>query len=789
MFNKRKIPKTKKGRILTTILIIFGLLIILTIAGIGFGSLAAYNHFSQGLPEVSSLKKYRPATITTVYADDNQKIAEFYKERRIVVPYSEIPKSLVNAFIAAEDARFFEHEGIDFKSIVRAALKNFEAERVVQGGSTITQQVIKYFLLTPEKKYERKIKEAILAYRIEKAFSKQDILYLYLNEIYLGHGAYGVAAAAENYFGKPLKELDLPECAMLAGLPQAPSKYSPFRHLKQAKMRQQYVLNRMTEVGFISKQEADKAFKQDIEIKSRRNWYIEHAPYYTEHVRRYVEEKYGQDMLYNGGLKIYTSVNIRMQDAARKAVDKGLRDLDKRHFGYRGPEKNLDPEQLNNFLELLKDKQEHKPLEPGKIVKALVEKVDSKGKKIRVLLGKEQGVISFKTMRWATRRSGRKAKTSKIEDALSNGDVIWVRLEEKDKDTGHWKVKLEQTPQAQSALICIESGTGNVKAMIGGRDFRTSQFNRAVQAIRQPGSSFKPIIYAAALDKGYTPATEIIDNVIIYQNAKMKWMPKNYDRKFYGPTLLRKALAKSRNLSAIQILDDIGVDYAVEYAKKLGIESRLSRNLSLALGSSGVSLLELSKAYSVFNNKGWLIEPVFITKILDRDGNELEKAEIDKKKVIDQSTAYLMTSLMESVIKEGTATRVRAINRPAAGKTGTTNNLHDAWFMGYTPDYITGTWVGYDQEKSLGKKESGGRAASPIWLDFMKKVHEDKPIKAFKAPKNVVFSKIDAATGLLPVPDTKRVIFECFKKGTVPTKYSRRSDSISEEDQFYKMEM
>jgi len=338
-------------------------------------------------------------------------------------------------------------------------------------------------------------------------------------------------------------------------------------------------------------------------------------------------------------------------------------------------------------------------------------------------------------------------------------------------------------------LICLESGTGHVKAMIGGRDFRTSQFNRAVQSRRQPGSAFKPIIYAAALDKGYTPATEIIDNVFIYQNANMRWKPKNYDRKFHGPTLLRKALAKSRNLSTIQILNDIGVDYVVEYAKKLGIESKLSRNLSIALGSSGVSLLELSRAYSVFDNRGYLVQPVFITKIIDRDGNELEKAEIKKEKVIEQSTAYLMTSLLESVIKEGTATRVRSINRPAAGKTGTTNKLHDAWFMGYTPDYITGTWVGYDQEQSLGTRESGGRAAGPIWLDFMKEIHQDKPIKGFKTPKGVVFSKIDADTGLLPVPETKKIIFECFKKGTVPTRYSRRSDSISEKDQFYKMEM
>ncbi|QTA78124.1 Penicillin-binding protein 1A [Desulfonema limicola] len=789
MSRKRKIPKTRKGRTTTIIFCIAGLLFFIAAAGTGLGGLAVYNHYSRGLPDISFLKKYRPAAITTVYSDDNQKIAEFYKERRIVVPYSEIPDMLIKAFVASEDARFFEHEGIDLKSIIRAALKNFEAGRVVQGGSTITQQVIKCFLLTPERKYERKIKEAILAFRIDKAFSKQDILYLYLNEIYLGHGAYGVAAAAENYFGKTLKELTLAESAILAGLPQAPSDYSPFRHFEEAKKRQQYVLNRMAELEFITRDQAEKAFNEELEIKPRRNWYIEHVPYYTEHVRRYVEAKYGQELLYKGGLKIYTAVNVDMQKAARKAVDKGLRELDKRHFGYRGPINNLKPDEIEPFLKNLEKEQEDQALIQGDIVNAVVDNIDSKEREIRVFLGKDQGIISFNTMKWAGHKADRKAKTNNLAQALVPGDLIWVRLEQKNKDTGYWDLTLEQTPKTQSALICLESGTGHVKAMIGGRDFKSSQFNRAVQAKRQPGSAFKPIIYAAALDKGYTPATEIIDNVFIYQNAKMKWMPKNYDRKFYGPTLLRKALAKSRNLSTIQILNDIGVDYAVEYAKKLGIESELSPNLSLALGSSGVSLLELSTAYSVFNNKGFLIQPVFITKILDRDGNELEKAEITKKKVIEQSTAYLMTSLMESVVKEGTATKVRAINRPAAGKTGTTNNLHDAWFMGYTPDYIAGTWVGYDQEQSLGSKESGGRAAIPIWLDFMKEIHKDKPVKGFKAPKNVVFSKIDADTGLLPVPDTKKVIFECFKKGTVPTRYSRRSDSISEKDQFYKMEM
>ncbi len=470
-----------------------------------------------------------------------------------------------------------------------------------------------------------------------------------------------------------------------------------------------------------------------------------------------------------------------MQKAAREEVDKGLRVIDKR-LGYRGPIKHLKPEETEGFSKKLQ-KELSKDIPPGlyegKIAKGVVIGVSKKDNIVAVRMGNARGTISADGMRWA--------KISKIE----SGDVIWVKIKGKTQEESLWNLALEQSPKVQGALACVEAGTGLVKAMVGGRDFRESQFNRAIQSSRQPGSAFKPIVYAAAIDKGYTPATEILDNAIVYKPSKYSktWKPQNYGRKFHGPILLRKALAKSRNLATIQILRDIGVDYTIGYAKKLGIMSDLYGDLSLALGSSGVSLLELVKVYSVFANLGELIEPVFITKITDRDGNVIEEMNVEKKQVIERSTAYVMTSLLESVIKEGTATRVRALNRPAAGKTGTTNNQRDAWFMGYTPEYITGNWVGFDEERSLGRKETGGSAASPIWLGFMKKVLADKPVRVFKVPRGVVFSKIDAKTGLLAIPETKKTIFECFKEETVPIEYSKKPGSVSDSEQFFKSDL
>lgn len=767
-------------------MILFVTCIIFSAAGL-YG---LYSYVSHGLPKITSLNDYKPSCVTSVYSDDGRKIGEFYKERRIVIPLSDMPDNLKNAFISAEDSRFREHMGIDIVSILRAFVKNLKAGAIVQGGSTITQQVAKSFFLSPERTYKRKLKEAILAYRIDKRLSKDEILYLYLNQIYLGHGAYGVEAASENYFGKHAKDLDLAECSMLAGLPQAPSRYSPFQHPNLARQRQIYVLNRMRQDGYITNIQATNAINTVLDIKPRKNWFIEKVPCYTEYVRRYIEKKYGKKALYTEGLQIYTAVNIELQKIARKEVKKGLDDLDKRQ-GYRGPVDHISSSEIEKISKNISDKLKNQPLEQGKIYKGIVVGIDGKITLVRV--GNALGIIPVEDISWARKPDPEIAwwqkKIQSPEEVFKIGDIIKVTAVKKNKLNDKWLFSLEQDPIAQAALLSIDAETGYVKAMIGGRDYRNSQFNRAIQSRRQPGSAFKPVIYAAALDKGYTAATVIIDSPVVFQDTKTNfvWKPHNYKEKFYGPTLFRDALVHSRNVVTIKILQDIGIDYVINYARKLGISSDINRDLSISLGSSGVSLLEITKAYSVFSNLGYKIKPVFITKILDRNGNILEQPELKRQKVIDISTAYIMTNILESVVKSGTGWRVRALKRPVAGKTGTTNNLNDAWFIGYTPRYTTGVWVGFDNEKSLGKGETGSRAASPIWLGYMQKALAGRPVRTFNVPEGIVFAKIDAATGLLAIESSKKTRFECFKEGTVPTRHTPEPGSNAEKpDELFK---
>jgi penicillin-binding protein 1A len=765
-------------------------------------AVGGYQYISQDLPKINSLMDYRPPIISRVHAEDGRMIAEFFKERRIVIPLAEVPPLLVKAFIAAEDSRFFQHQGVDPFSILRAAMKNLEAGTIRQGGSTITQQVTRSFLLTPERSYLRKIKEVILSYRIEKAFTKEEILFLYLNQIYLGHGAYGVQAAAENYFGKAVKELSLAECAVLAGLPQAPTRYSPFRHPEQARIRQVYVLNRMVDEGFITREQADQALALKLDIKPRRNIYVEEVPYYTEHVRRYVEGKYGADALYNQGLQIHTAVDIDFQKNAEQEVNRGLREIDRRQ-GFRGPLRSLAAAEIEGFLQEQSTDLEITPLQPGRTIPAVVVQVNDQAKTVNVRIGKDTGVLVLADMSWARKPNPdvapQDAKLRQPSAALKAGDVILVKIKDARRDPREpWRVALDQEPLVQGALVCLETETGLVKAMVGGRDFSENQFNRAIQSRRQPGSSFKPIIYAAALDrtfsdpkKFYTPATVIIDSALVFEDRgrDQSWKPKNYKDTFYGPTLLREALAQSRNVVTVKILQDIGVDYTIDYARKLGITSDLTRTLSLALGASGVSLFELTRAYSVFANRGFLVEPVFVLKIVDRDGQVLEEAFSERRKVIEKDTAFIMTNLMESVVQHGTGQRIKALGRPAAGKTGTTNDMYDAWYIGYTPEYVTGVWVGFDSEAPLGKTETGAAAASPIWLEFMKRVLANEPVKAFQAPEGVVFAKIDAETGLLPVAESRKTIFECFKEGTVPSDFSKRPGEVKETEDFFKKDL
>ncbi|MBI9077662.1 MAG: PBP1A family penicillin-binding protein [Desulfatibacillum sp.] len=755
---------------------------------------ALYFHFSQNLPQITSLADYQPPIVSTVYSDDGRKIGEFFKERRIVIPLDQMPPMLLKAFVSAEDSRFYKHAGTDILGIIRAMFKNIEAGAIVQGGSTITQQVTRSFLLTREKSYERKIKEAILARRIDKAFSKEEVLYLYLNQIYLGHGAYGVEAASQNYFGIPASQISLAQCAVLAGLPQAPSRYSPFHHWEKAKARAIYVLNRMHDEQYITNVEVANAVSEldKLDIKPRRNLYIEQIPHYTEYIRRYVENKYGEDLLYTGGLTITTAANIEMQKMARSAIERGLRDLDKRE-GYRGPITRIQPEQIEEFSGGLPQD----PLQPGTIATGVVVSVADDDKVAMVRMGTSMGSLSIGDMKWARQPNPDIAPFNwggtiqKISQALAVGDVIEVLVKEKTQDSDLFALALEQEPLVESALLCIETETGHVKAMVGGRDFATSKFNRAYQSRRQPGSAFKPIIYSAAIDKGYTPATILHDTAVVFGNSDndFTWKPQNYKEKFHGKTLLRDALAKSRNVPTVKIMQDISVSYVINYARKFGIKSDLSPDLSLALGSSGLSVLELVQAYSVFANQGFYIEPCFVTRITDRKGNVLEEYTHNSRKAIDQSTAYVMTHLLQGVVEHGTGWRAKALERPAAGKTGTTNDLFDAWFVGYTPRLVTGVWAGYDNEKPMGKGETGSRAACPIWLDFMQQALKDKPVRVFPVPEGVDWAKIDAETGLLAIPESKKTVFECFKQGTVPTKYSPRPGEVDETSDLFRNDL
>jgi penicillin-binding protein 1A len=810
------------------------------VAVCAFTAAGVYMYFTEGLPRIETLKDYRPSLISTVYSLHGEVIGEFFDERRIVVPIQEVPRFLINAFVAAEDSRFFEHKGLDYQAIARAFLKNIEAGEIVQGGSTITQQVARSLLLfSTERSWSRKIREAILAARIERYLAKEEILHLYLNQIYLGHGAYGVEAAAENYFGKSAVELNLAEAAVLAGLPRAPSKNSPYHHPENARKRQIYVLERMVEEGYISAEQSEEALASSLEIRARQSRFLEVAPYFTEHVRQVVENTYGRDVLYREGLQIYTTLDVKKQKAAEEAVRAGLRALDKRQ-GFRGPEKTLSEEEIPHFLAgLAEERGDDSPVAEGEECPGVVTGVSRK--RVTVALGRHEGRLLLKDMTWARKPDPQVAyNTVRVEDAtevLKVGDVIRVRVTDVD-DKGGISLTLEQTPEVQGALVSLDLKTGSVLALVGGRDFQESQFNRAIQAKRQPGSAFKPIVYAAAIDKGYTPATVIVDSPIIYDATQdyEAWKPKNYEERFYGPTTLRKALAKSRNVITVKIAQDLGIDYLIDYTRRLNLNGPFNRDLSMALGSSGISLLDLTKTYAIFACQGWEVQPIFIRRIVDRDGNILEEKaplpfpdrppeaplepmpavetkeptdpsehELDaataqevsstdgltpkvRRQVISPETAYIMTSLLKGVVQNGTGWRVKALGRPCAGKTGTTDNLYDAWFIGYTPDLITGTWVGFDDEASLGKYETGSRAASPIWLAYMEEALRDQPVRDFTVPQGIVFKKIDPETGLLVSSDDDKSIFECFKEGTAPTEYADRPASDQSTD-FFKMDL
>ena len=768
-----------------------GLIIALLVA---FSGAALWYIWSSNLPYIGTLKEYNPPIITEIFSDDGEVIGRLWDEKRIIISLDQVPKHLIHAFIAAEDARFFRHEGVDISSIIRAFIKNMMAGKIEQGGSTITQQVTRSLLLkNPEKTYRRKAREAILSLQIEKNFSKERILFLYLNQIYLGHGAYGVEAAARTYFNKNAKDLNVAESALLAGLTQAPSRYSLILHYKRGKARQKYVLERMREEGFITKEKEEESLTAEISINETSEKPFERAPYFTEHIRRYLEQKYGRDILYRGGLKVYTTLNLKMQRAAQKAVKKGLLELDKRE-GYRGPIKHLSSDEIEEFRQGAEKKSALTSIETGSVVRGVVEKVDDQQKVAVISIGEKMGILPLSEMKWARKPNPEvpyyEAGIRRPSQVLQEGDVILVRKKDKGDAPYDWKLSLEQDPEVQGALFCMEAKTGRVKAMVGGRDFNVSQFNRAIQSRRQPGSAFKPIIYTAALDWGMSPSDIIIDAPYI---STMKtdadiWKPKNYKERFYGPTLFRTGLIKSRNVITVKILKKIGVNLAIQCARRMGVESELNPNLALALGSSGISLAEITRAYSVFANEGMLVEPIFLNRIEDRSGQIIEENQPVIREAISRETSYVMTDLLKAVIREGTGWRIKALKRPASGKTGTTNDLRDAWFMGFTPELVTGVWVGYDDPKSMGKGETGSRAASPIWLNFMSEVLREQPVEDFPVPEGVVFAKIDAKTGLLASPFSEKTVFQAFKEGMEPKEYSPRPQA-AKSGQFSQFDM
>ena len=689
-----------------------------------------YLALAQGVPAVSELKKYRSLEGTKVYADDNTLIGEFKIDKGIYVPYSKFPPHLINAVVAVEDSRFWSHKGIDYIGIARALIVDIMHASLKQGGSTITQQLAKIMFLSPEKTIARKIKEAHLAIKLEKELTKQEILELYLNKVYFGHGAYGVEMAARLYFGKSISLVTLPEAALLAGLIKAPNSFSPFNNLVRAKERQDVVFQRMESEGYITPKQRTEYKKQPIHLSSLRTE-TEAYNYFLEYVRQQIEQKYGEEMVYKKGLNVYTTLDRRAQVAAQKALREGLRDVDKRK-GWRGAiahkqikDGEQDAEQKTSFSASAGD------ISTGTVLSVTANEAIVK---TRGIIGK----LALQDALWAGNildtKTG-KVKTIaklKLTDILKKGDVIHVKV--KSISGKNVSFSLEQEPEVEGAVVAIEPETGYIKALIGGFSFSKSEFNRALLAKRQPGSAFKPLVYAVALQKGYTPESIVIDEPVTYRWGSEEWKPENYDRKHYGPTTLREALAHSRNVVTVKLVDAIGVDGITAFSKNAGIESNMPRDLSIALGSMSLTPLELTSAFSAFANSGKRFKPISIKYITDSKGAVLEENLPDGYELMSPVIASQITSMLRDVITYGTGMRAN-IGRAAAGKTGTTSDYKDAWFVGYTPQLIAGVWIGYDDmRKSLGSTEVGGRAAAPVWANFMKNALADLPSVDFESP-------------------------------------------------------
>jgi penicillin-binding protein 1A len=855
--------------------VLAGLLAVSVVAA-GAVVLAIYLLLIRDLPDFRDLDDYRPPVVSEVLDRKGRLIGEFYTQKRRLVPIGEIPRHVQLAFVAAEDGAFFEHQGIDYVSIIRAAITNLREGGIAQGASTITQQMVKSLLLTPERTYKRKMREIILARRIEQAFSKDEILFLYLNQIYFGNGAWGVGQAARSYFGKQAPDLTVSEAALLAGLVQRPSAYDPSRNPEAAEARRRYVLGRMRDDGYID----DVAYQSALEDPPTLETHpdeenIAVAGYFSEEVRRLLFERLGGDVVLNDGLRIETTLDVKLQQTAYEAIQRGLVAHDHRR-GYRGPLRRVEDDELEAELERLAEAnadhlvvipsdvdeeittaesematkpapavpdpaddatlaatdgeaataEPEEPIGPRELaldapVEGLVLEVDAEAQTARIGFAPDVfGEARLADVEWARKADtkGRPRAETKIGRIFRGGDVArFIRLPDDESDAADEeasgdtssdeeapavplaRLDIWQDPIAEGALLSLENGTGNVLALIGGYDFARSEFNRAVQALRQPGSAFKPFIYGAALTRGFTPVSTLIDRPVVYTDpvSGFVWAPQNYGRKFHGPMTMRDALKKSINNATVHLFRDLGVRYVIDYARRLGIQAPLSTDLSLALGSSSVTLLELTRAYAVYPSGGQRVVPRFIERVVDRDGEELladvplgdvpppvmkplegegeealesypDSEILPTQQLITPADAYLMSDLLRAVVQEGTGRRLRRLGRTLAGKTGTTNEYSDAWFMGFSPELTTGVWVGHDDNQVLGWGETGARAALPIWSEFMEVALAPYPARDFEVPEDIEFQRIDRASGLIADAHTQDAYFQPFLAGTAP---------------------
>jgi penicillin-binding protein 1A len=710
--------------------VLFGLLVLLSAAvGATAGLLLVY---STDLPQVEELERYRPSSVTELYDGQGRVIGTFALQRRVIATYDDYPEVLRNALVSIEDKDFYRHSGINISRIVGAAYRDIESGGKVQGASTLTMQLARNLFLSPDRSFYRKVQEALLAIQIERRFTKPQIFTLYANQIFLGHGAYGYEAASEYYFSKPAKKLKLEEAALLAGLPKAPQYYSPITHPDRAIKRRNLVLNAMLEDGKITSTQAAEARSKPILLNLQKDQ-NSLAPHYVEEIRRYLEAKYGSDQVLEGGLRVYTSLDMDLQKAARQAVLDGLAGYERRH-GWHG--KLLNVIAQGQTLGKYEDPDWDEEPEVNGYVHALVIRVSPIAAEIR--FGQRTATLAPADLAWT------KLKL-KLPDILHPGDIVYVKVLSLDQGAKA-RVSLEQDSGAEGALIAIDNATGEIKAMVGGRDFNLSKFNRATQALRQVGSSFKPYVYTAVIDEGASPDDTILDAPIIFQTASGPYMPHNYDDKFEGTITLRRALAQSRNIPALKLADHVGIKTVIEYAHRFGITANIPAYLPVALGSAEITPLEQTSAFSVFPNDGVRVAPRYITKVTDYDGRVLEEDFSDIKDVVSSRTARVMTSMLREVVLHGTAVAAAKMPYPLAGKTGTTNDFTDAWFVGFSPSLTCGVWIGYDEKKSLGDKETGSRAALPIWMQFMNIALAGKDPGEFQPPPSqgtAVARKVD----------------------------------------------